>query len=348
MESKIKEQLKSKTFSLTDKNKMNYKLKIFLYEESIGLSAYEAKENFDTEYKKEFSYEELLELSNIFKMYESIDDIYDEFFDNFEESDISLNIENLNFIVSFKAKLMKKTENINFILIQQKIKIGNLVYCLSNSNEIDDLKKKIDSLKNKIDNYFGFALDYDIEEFDKLFKEIKTYTRIIGGVQDFNLILNGIKKTVNKKIKNIKLLMRATIDGNSSSTFHQKCDNKSFTLVLVITDKNRRFGGFASTAWDQSGNYKTDTQSFIFSFDNQEVYYPKNINSQSAIYCNSSYCPAFGNGYDFYIASGCTSNNSSSDNTSSYHYNTQGRKNVLAMESNFKVLDYEVFQLEFV
>ena len=81
--------------------------------------------------------------------------------------------------------------------------------------------------------------------------------------------------------------------------------------------------------------------------NNHEIYYAKNPNSKSAIYCHSSYCPTFGNGHDFNLVGGCRSNNSSYDNTGSYHYDTQGKRYRLAGEYNIKVNDYEVYQLEF-
>ena len=118
------------------------------------------------------------------------------------------------------------------------------------------------------------------------------------------------------------------------------------TLTLVTTDKNRKFGGYTSVNWDQSNQYKVDIYSFIFSLDNFEIYYPKNPNNQSAIYCNSSYCATFGTGHDFYISNNCRGNNNSYDNSNS-HYDTQYKKYALACEYNFKVLDYEVYQLEY-
>ena len=114
-----------------------------------------------------------------------------------------------------------------------------------------------------------------------------------------------------------------------------------------MTDKYKRFGGFTSVNWDQSSSYKIDEKAFIFSLNNHEIYYAKNPNSKSAIYCHSSYCPTFGNGHDFNLVGGCRSNNSSYDNTGSYHYDTQGKIYRLAGEYNIKVNDYEVYQLEF-
>ena len=119
-------------------------------------------------------------------------------------------------------------------------------------------------------------------------------------------------------------------------------------MTLVLTDKNRRFGGFTSILWNSTDNYKADPQAFIFSLDNHEIYYPKDKKNGNAIYCHSNYGSTFGNGFDFYISNQCRSKSDSNDNTSiDSTYYTKGRKYALALEYNFKVIDYEVYQLEF-
>ena len=113
-------------------------------------------------------------------------------------------------------------------------------------------------------------------------------------------------------------------------------------MTLVETMTGRRFGGFTDAQWDQSGNYKTGSNGFIFSLDNNEIYYNKD--NRYNIYCDSSYGPVFGGGNDFYIYDSCNSNNSA-DN-SGHSYETNGKKYALAGSSSFLVRDYEVFQLE--
>lgn len=41
-------------------------------------------------------------------------------------------------------------------------------------------------------------------------------------------------------------LFRGTRDGFSSSTFHSKCDGQGATLILILSDKGKVFGGFTS------------------------------------------------------------------------------------------------------
>lgn len=59
-----------------------------------------------------------------------------------------------------------------------------------------------------------------------------------------NMIFSEIENKMNKKIKQLKILYQATIDGGDHEIFHLKCDNFANTLVLVISKGNRRFGGF--------------------------------------------------------------------------------------------------------
>ena len=54
---------------------------------------------------------------------------------------------------------------------------------------------------------------------------------------------------MNKKIKEIKKLYQASLDGGEPSIFHKKCDNIPNTLVLYKTKGNRRFEGYVSECW---------------------------------------------------------------------------------------------------
>ena len=106
--------------------------------------------------------------------------------------------------------------------------------------------------------------------------------------------------------------------------------------------EGRRFGGFTDVEWDQS-SYKTGSNDFIFSLDNNEIYYNKNSNHN--IYCCSNDGPAFGRGHDFCISDNCDKNNNSYDNSGNC-YDTKGKKYALAGTQNFYVEDYKVYKIE--
>ncbi|RIA96973.1 hypothetical protein C1645_871661 [Glomus cerebriforme] len=66
-----------------------------------------------------------------------------------------------------------------------------------------------------------------------------------------------------------KLLHRGRDDGLSVEEFHQNCDGKGPTLVIIkIKNSNDIIGGYNPFSWSSSGNWKVTDKSFIFSFRN--------------------------------------------------------------------------------
>ena len=221
-----------------------------------------------------------------------------------------------------------------------------------NENKINDLEKKlkekdkyINDLKNEInsikkDNQCLYKdIHFNLDDYNNCKKNLDSN---IIRYSELSLINDGIKHKFNKKITKYELLFRASRDGFASSNFHSKCDGKSYTVTFVESLIGRRFGGFTDQSWDQSGNYKTGSNGFIFSLDNKEIYYNKN--SSYNIYCNSGYGPSFGGGHDFYLCNNCNTSYSSYDN-SDHSYQTNGKKYAMAGTNNFYVKDYEVYQI---
>ena len=97
------------------------------------------------------------------------------------------------------------------------------------------------------------------------------------------------------------------------SPFHQRCNNKNDTLVLIRTEFGKTIGGYTHYPWKSLSNctYVSDSgcKAFIFSLDMKEKFVPKNSNH--LIRQSSPYGPIFGNGPDIYIADSCNVNNHS-------------------------------------
>ena len=253
----------------------------------------------------------------------------------------NLKIEFENFKKSVGEKINDVLKNeIKNIKNENDIKIKDLETKLTQKEKyINELKNEINNMKTNTNNFMN-ASGYNIELFNDFKKTIDSQ---IIRYDELSLIDDGIKYKFNKKVKNYKLLFRASRDGFRANDFHSKCDGKNYTITFVITSIGRRFGGFTDQAWDQSGNYKTGSNGFIFSLNNKEIYYNKN--SSYNIRCHSSYGPSFGGGYDFYICDNCNTSYSSYNN-SDHSYETYGKKCVMAGTYNFYVKDYEVFQIE--
>ena len=339
-------ELPSKTFKSQE-----FELTIYQGERKIIFRCSEIKDLSGTLYKAELTLDELYKLNNLLRGFQSIESIFTDFFQNFDESKIIFKKEDNKIIVTFIIEFMGNKKEAKISLTPEKPDLNVTVMKLC------DKVKEIDLLKTEFENKIkelekeNQNLKENFELYNKVFlptEEIKRLKSInidsyILKIYEINLIEKGVQKNLKKKINKYTLLFRASKDGYRASNFHSKCDGKSNTVTLVETTTGRRFGGFTDAQWDQSSSYKTGSNGFIFSLDNNEIYYNKD--NQYNIYCNSSYGPTFGGGNDFYICDSCNSSNSSYDNSGN-SYETNGKQYALASSYNFLVRDYEVFQLE--
>jgi hypothetical protein len=96
---------------------------------------------------------------------------------------------------------------------------------------------------------------------------------------NFSKILNEnditlLKSWLPNKPSNINLLFDTQRDGDSSSTFHDKCDGKSPTLVVIKSKNGYVFGGYATSPWQANNdNPISAPNSFIFSLNQKQKYY---------------------------------------------------------------------------
>lgn len=138
--------------------------------------------------------------------------------------------------------------------------------------ENEELKKKINELQivnKKISN--------KLEETKKDLEQsgVKKMERINNLFKDSAIVKNDEKKMINDWIdpygeKNItsELLFRTSVNGDSASTFHQKCDGKGANITFIKTTNGKRIGGFTMIPWTNAGGaYKEDPEAFIFSLD---------------------------------------------------------------------------------
>ena len=63
-----------------------------------------------------------------------------------------------------------------------------------------------------------------------------------------NLLLSWLPPHGDVRRRRLRLLFRASRDGFAANTFHDKCDNKGPTIVLVQSG-NYVFGGFTEKSW---------------------------------------------------------------------------------------------------
>jgi len=155
---------------------------------------------------------------------------------------------------------------------------------------------------------------------------------------------NFTQKLTEKKFK---LLLRGSRDGFQAYVFHQKCDQKGETIVIVESTLGHVFGGYTTIPWSSANNYVNDTKSFIFLLRSTKGSAPSRwevTNTANAIYSYTAYGPTFGGGFDFYLCDNCNSTNSSYSNLG-HSYGAPKDTSLLAGAYNFTVKDYECFQV---
>ena len=116
-------------------------------------------------------------------------------------------------------------------------------------------------------------------------------------------------------------------------------------LIIIQTTTRYRFGGYTSKSWTKpsSSNWPGDELAFAFSINLKRKFEIKIPNEAVGHYSDRG--PVFGYGHCFDISSGCL------NNFDSYHYNSNSydgtNQIILTEQKNFKVSDYEVFQIKF-
>eukprot|EP01126_Amoeba_proteus_P030736 TRINITY_DN3030_c0_g1_i2.p1 TRINITY_DN3030_c0_g1~~TRINITY_DN3030_c0_g1_i2.p1 ORF type:complete len:332 (+),score=19.94 TRINITY_DN3030_c0_g1_i2:95-1090(+) len=160
-------------------------------------------------------------------------------------------------------------------------------------------------------------------------------------------------------IRETKLLYRASVDGWTAQSFHQKTNGPANTIVLVQVGNNV-FGGFTAIPWNfaSHGSYATShPESFLFSLSNPSntnvgVKLPNTgTNGKYSIYYHNDYCATFGGGHDLYIANNAHQNSSSYTNLGhgythpSYAYGSTEAHTFFCGTKNFTPVEVEVYSL---
>ena len=189
-----------------------------------------------------------------------------------------------------------------------KMKLAELSGVQDQLNEMKRLKEEINKLSNMDNNLDEINnLKMQIMQAEKLMKkegemqkqEIKSETHIktqttkksiikgdiIHNLQELEMITRKINKSNSKIILN--LIYKATYDSDSAEAFHQKCDHAESSLVLIESDKGKRFGGFTTQNWRGDGEEKKDENAFVFSLDKMKAY--DVIEDEVAIGCYSKF-----------------------------------------------------------
>ena len=167
---------------------------------------------------------------------------------------------------------------------------------------------------------------------------------------DKTMIASWVFEKLNPNRSSLNLLYRGTRDGFTANNFHQVCDNKGPTLVIVKSNHGKVFGGFTDVAWDSTETYKNTKNAFLFSVDRKKKYDIKPGSENSATYSYTSYGPTFGGGHDIYI---CDNSNTAGNSYAYFPYSYVCDEQVeptgssyLAGAYKFTATEIEVYSVE--
>ena len=169
---------------------------------------------------------------------------------------------------------------------------------IANCNEIEENIKNISIInniiqKNKINKDINIDLDLGDEYYENFIKNINLFGKIyIKSKSSIDSIIIEDKYELDKfynllssqiKIRNMKLLYRASKDGFGLKNIKSKINNKSNLIFLFSTGNKRIFGLFveAEIKITKYDSYIDDAKALVFSLNNHKIY--KNLIPNSAL-----------------------------------------------------------------
>ena len=251
---------------------------------------------------------------------------------------------------------------LNNKIISMTHQISDLKEKLKINNKIENKNKNQKSLKNREKkNIFNTSLkdnssfeginilktiikEKEEKNFEKLRNCFIVQSEIIKGGEEIDFILNRLDKY---NPISYKLIYTSTLHGDKIQNFHKKCDGENFTLILIQTTKNYKFGGFTSIGFDSSGFELKDDNAFLFSINKKKIY--DIILGRTAIYCNSRFGPIFcsnnsDNNYNICINDKYLTNISTTSNKS-YNYEINDECGLNFGENTYIVNVLEIYKL---
>ncbi|KAJ5077971.1 e3 ubiquitin-protein ligase [Anaeramoeba ignava] len=333
---------------------------------------------------------DILKLSEAMNFNQLLDSSYQFILENFNEfikTPFFLELEenHLNLIL-----LNQETESNEFELFQSIIKWGKHKSNINQEKELEkEEKEKLQNQISNVINTIRF-IDFSNEELQDILKEdlipnqiskkliqfqkLQNQKEFIEFIQkenqnQYSFIFKSKFKFDSTIIKDIEYANKlqewinndeffskmkkgfsAKRDGFDCKKWHDICDNKGKTLIIIKTKDNFIFGGFTQVGWikPNSGQWILDPNAFIFSLRNDkndrkpEKFSIKQSREKYAIWYNLNAGPLFGGG-DIYLNSNLETGYANFGNT--YHlpngikYGTNIAESYLAGSKNKWIVD---------
>ena len=317
------------------------------------------KNNKFNKYCNQFCLQDFINMNKYFKMFESLKELYEDLIGIIKENKIEIESCN-NDIIILKINVMTRNNNIITIHLKKSELNENDKYNfildeipqLKKENESKDLKinalelkikeleKKNSELKNYIDEKLMNYIDEKLKVTQNPSKILNYNSKIFNDISEIEFILTNIKG------KSLSLLYSSTIEGENEEKFKSCYIDKNDILVLIKTNENKRFGGYAHESFLLKEFEKSDPKAFLFNLDKKKIYESKN--GIMSIWRGSDYFNSmnFGTGTDLrifhkFFSNECYTRQMSCD------YNYHNEDYALNGKLYFKVLILELYKVNF-
>ena len=250
----------------------------------------------------------------------------------------------LNKIKSYNNQIGNMPKIINELLEQNFTLIEDINNLETDLKILRESKNEFLTTLKKCDSYYGQSIKMKMD-----FMDMGIDSDIFKSKEDYDFIAENISKRVNKKIRGINQIFKASSNGDNINAFQESCMEHHNIMVLILTDEKKCFGGFTQADFDNYNRYKFDENAFLFSINNREIYPIKPRYKKMAINCYDDwYISVFGN--DIYICDCFFSNNGNITQEGFYDYSNSKVKGdyKLTGKKYFSVSELEVYEIIFL
>ena len=177
---------------------------------------------------------------------------------------------------------------------------------------------------------------YIIKEFGKIL-EIPKENKYKSGIIKYSEEIDIICDWINRKVNEVRLIYKATIDGDSINDFQKKCTNKGPTVLIIKSGKNQIFGFFTEKNWVFNRSVGSP-DSFLF-----------NISSNKSYKINNGYIHLYSNNFGYGKKSSyiLEITNKFLSNNNRYQKDPYSPKGfgLINEDENFSIQELEVFKI---
>ena len=295
----------NKVFSVKIGRSNNSQKIVFMIQEINSLQNYN--------YRSDFSLEDLKSLSKLFRIFDSIEEAFNEINgiiknkkllikEESNEINLYLTLSNLSsktetICIKIKKKNLSN-DKINEVIFKELNEIKNSLKEEKIKNEnlkklVDELIKENNQLKEKVKQLFDWKeteqrKNININDNINDEQKYKIDSKIINKTEEVELLTNRLTSKgflKNKKVL-FNLLYRASRDGDSPNNYHKKCDGKINTLCIIQTMKGCKFGGYTEAMIkSNNSNDDKDPNAFVFSLNKMKIY--ENMKKENYAVCHS-------------------------------------------------------------